>query len=303
MSKRLSDLTSTQEKLGDVEAQSSASSPYSRTPTILGDDSPLSDGQEKRILPRRDSSSSTLAQDGQTEAKSEARNEAAARRRVGGDGDLDSNVKHDQVPEKVNAYQVDWDGPDDPENPKNWSRSSRWYYTLLSSLLVFNATFASSSPGGIAVKVMEEFTFSTEIATLMISLFVGGYCVGPLFWGPLSEIYGRKPVFIVSFILYVGFQIGCALSPNTAAILSASPPPQSPIYCCLILLFLTVSIPVFGWLRCILTSRKRWRAHKRCLGPEGIHRYSFAPIFILSRQLISMVNFCRHAARQLPCSR
>ena len=229
MSKRLSGLTSTPEKLGDVEAQSSASSPYSRTPTILGDDAPSSDGQEKRILPRRDSSSSTLAQDARTEAKSEARNEAAARRRVGGDGDgdgdLDSNVTHDQVPEKVNAYQVDWDGPDDPENPQNWSRSSRWYYTLLGSLLVFNATFASSSPGGIAVKVMKEFTFSTEIATLMISLFVGGYCVGPLFWGPLARymVGSRSSSYLSS--LYVGFQIGCALSPNTAAILSASPPP------------------------------------------------------------------------------
>ena len=229
MSKRLSGLTSIPEKLGDVEAQSSTSSPYSRTPTILGDAAPLSDDHEKRILPRRDSSSSTLAQDARTEAKSETRNEAAARRRVGGDGDgdsdLDSNVSHDQVPEKANAYQVDWDGPDDPENPQNWSRSSRWYYTLLGSLLVFNATFASSSPGGIAAKVMKEFTFSTEIATLMISLFVGGYCVGPLFWGPLSEVYGRRPVFIVSFIIYAGLQIGCALSPNTTAILSASPPP------------------------------------------------------------------------------
>ena len=98
---------------------------------------------------------------------------------------------------------------------------------MLASLLVFNATFASSSPGGIAAKVMKEFTFSSEIATLMISLFVGGYCVGPLFWGPLSEIYGRKPVFIVSFIIYVAFQIGCALSPNTAAILSVFFPPFS----------------------------------------------------------------------------
>jgi len=233
MSKRLSVLTSAPEKLGDVEAQSSPSSPYSsRAPTILDDAAPSSDGHENRTLPRRDLSSSTLAQDARTEAKSEARtetNEAAARRRAGGDGDsdLDSNVTHGQVPEKANAYQVDWDGPDDPENPQNWSRSSRWYYTLLASLLVFNATFASSSPGGIAAKVMKEFTFGTEIATLMISLFVGGYCVGPLFWGPLSEIYGRKPVFVVSFIIYAGFQIGCALSPNTAAILSAFFPPFS----------------------------------------------------------------------------
>lgn len=66
---------------------------------------------------------------------------------------------------------------------------------------------------------MEEFTFSTEVATLTIALFVAGYCVGPLLWGPLSEQVGRKPVFVASFIVYTGFQVGCALAPNTAAIL------------------------------------------------------------------------------------
>jgi hypothetical protein len=44
-------------------------------------------------------------------------------------------------------------------------------------MLVLNATFASSSPSGIAAQTMKEFTFSIEVATLMVSLFVGGYCV------------------------------------------------------------------------------------------------------------------------------
>ena len=42
---------------------------------------------------------------------------------------------------------------------------------------------------------------------------------GPLLWGPLSESYGRRPIFIISFIVYTGFQVGCALSKNTASIL------------------------------------------------------------------------------------
>lgn len=44
--------------------------------------------------------------------------------------------------------------------------------------------------------------------------------LGPLVWGPLSEIVGRRPVFIGTFIVYVGFQIGCALAPNTGALLA-----------------------------------------------------------------------------------
>ena len=67
---------------------------------------------------------------------------------------------------------------------------------------------------------MEEyFTISEEVGLLTISVFVAGYIVGPLFWGPLSEIWGRRPVFIIAFFVYMCFQIGCALAKNTGSIL------------------------------------------------------------------------------------
>lgn len=65
----------------------------------------------------------------------------------------------------------------------------------------------------------EDFNFGREVATLLISLFVAGYIVGPLLWGPLSEQFGRRPVFLGTFLVYTGFQVGCALSRNTASIL------------------------------------------------------------------------------------
>ena len=67
--------------------------------------------------------------------------------------------------------------------------------------------------------MMEHFHFGEEVATLTISLFVAGYCVGPLFWGPLSESFGRKLPMVLAFLGYTGFQVGAALSPNTGAIL------------------------------------------------------------------------------------
>ena len=80
-------------------------------------------------------------------------------------------------------------------------------------------TFTSSAPSGVIFQLIEEFKFSTEVATLTIALFVAGYCVGPLVWGPLSEQVGRRPVFVGSFFVYTAFQVGCAVAPNTAALL------------------------------------------------------------------------------------
>ncbi|KAI0788630.1 MFS general substrate transporter [Abortiporus biennis] len=117
------------------------------------------------------------------------------------------------------SFEVRFD-PDSPENPQNWSKAQRWYLTALAGMLLLNATFSSSIPSGIVPHLMEQFGFSLEVGSLMISLFVGGYCVGPLWWGPLSEQYGRRPIAIFSFIIYTCFQVGCALSPNTGAILA-----------------------------------------------------------------------------------
>ncbi|KAJ9094555.1 hypothetical protein QFC20_006870 [Naganishia adeliensis] len=107
----------------------------------------------------------------------------------------------------------------DPENPKNWSALFRWYLTAAGSLLVLNSTFASSAPSGVVPNLEREFGFGREVGVLTISLFVAGYTFGPLIWGPASEQVGRKPVFLLAFLFYTGFQVGCGLSQNTASLL------------------------------------------------------------------------------------
>jgi hypothetical protein len=83
----------------------------------------------------------------------------------------------------------------DIENPKNWSNPRRWYITVVSVLLVVNATFASSSPSGALEGVAKYFHVSVEASGLVVTLFLLGYCFGPLFWAPLSEFYGRRWIF------------------------------------------------------------------------------------------------------------
>ncbi|KAJ7038322.1 major facilitator superfamily domain-containing protein [Mycena alexandri] len=116
-------------------------------------------------------------------------------------------------------YLIDSFEDGDPSNPKNWSRGRRWYLTAFSGLLVLNATFASAAPSGIAVQLMKEYNLSEEVGTLAISLFVAGYCVGPLLWGPLSEQYGRRPTLLYPFIIYTIFQVAAAVAKTGASLL------------------------------------------------------------------------------------
>ncbi|KAK8064591.1 hypothetical protein PG994_007229 [Apiospora phragmitis] len=109
--------------------------------------------------------------------------------------------------------------PGDVENPHNWSTARRWYCTCTAVLLVVNATLASSGPSGCFPSISEEFNVSEEAAGLTITLFLLGYCAGPLVFAPLSEFYGRRWIFYSTFLAYIAFNFLCAFAPNFGSLL------------------------------------------------------------------------------------
>jgi hypothetical protein len=81
---------------------------------------------------------------------------------------------------KEETYVVDFDGPDDPLSPLNWSIRKRVMTTVLLSLTTFVVTFASSVFSSALRVVAIEFNISDEVATLGTSLFVVGFAIGPI---------------------------------------------------------------------------------------------------------------------------
>ncbi|KAI9927578.1 hypothetical protein MW887_003197 [Aspergillus wentii] len=107
----------------------------------------------------------------------------------------------------------------DPQDAMNFSYGRKRAIAILQSLSTFVVTFSSSvyvsSIGGIE----KRFIVSGEVATLGLSLFVLGFAVGPLIWAPLSEMYGRRAIYVVSFMAYTAFSVAATCSPNITALL------------------------------------------------------------------------------------
>ncbi len=59
-----------------------------------------------------------------------------------------------------------------------------------------------------------DFRVSKEVTILGVSLFILGLGLGPLLLGPLSEFYGRNPVYWVSYSLFWIFSWPVAFAPN-----------------------------------------------------------------------------------------
>jgi len=66
-----------------------------------------------------------------------------------------------------------------------------------------------------------EFHSSQIVATLGLSLFVFGLGCGPMLLGPLSEFYGRRPIYLVSYAFFVIWIIPSAVAKNMATMLVA----------------------------------------------------------------------------------
>lgn len=77
---------------------------------------------------------------------------------------------------------VEFDGPDDPYRPLNWSFKKKAFTTVLYGFTTMGATLASSiiSPG--ISQIAEEFNIGSVVATLALALFLFGLGLGPLIW-------------------------------------------------------------------------------------------------------------------------
>ncbi|KAJ5435788.1 MFS transporter [Penicillium cf. griseofulvum] len=112
---------------------------------------------------------------------------------------------------------VDWEGPNDPENPRNWKNGLKLQHVLLVSgfTLYSNLAAVMFAPG--AAELVEDFhVTSTIVASFTVSIYLLGYVFGPFLLSSMSEIYGRLIIYHLSNVGYLAFTIGCALSKDTA---------------------------------------------------------------------------------------
>lgn len=105
------------------------------------------------------------------------------------------------------------------KHPRNWSLTKKVYCNVIFNWITLYAAYASGvySPG--VLSVQNEFHVSMEVAQLGTSVYMFGMAVGALPWGPISQVVGRRPLFIASLIGMIVFDLGACLAQNTRTLL------------------------------------------------------------------------------------
>lgn len=116
------------------------------------------------------------------------------------------------------SFEVDFT-TDDPDEPTNWPV---WYRAMILGFISFgtwatvlySTSYTSSMPG-----MMEEFNEPSEtVATLGLTTYMIGLAVGSLVLAPVSEIYGRQPIYIGSLLVFCLMTLPCALATNLSQV-------------------------------------------------------------------------------------
>jgi MFS family permease len=97
-------------------------------------------------------------------------------------------------------------------DPLNWNKAYRWYIAILVSAAIFFCNFLAAGPTVVITQVTADFfggppqnaKFVSDISKTAYfftttALMQG---MGTLFWMPIIVKYGRRPVYVSSFLLY-----------------------------------------------------------------------------------------------------
>ncbi|KAG9664130.1 MFS general substrate transporter, partial [Aureobasidium melanogenum] len=118
-------------------------------------------------------------------------------------------------------FEVTFAADDDPRSPKCLPAWQKWVIVAVVSTTSLCVACASSLYTGITAQAEDKFETSRTITTLGLSMFVVGLGLGPMILAPLSEFYGRRPVYVISTLMFVIWLVPCAVANNIATLVIA----------------------------------------------------------------------------------
>ncbi|KAJ9134258.1 Mfs transporter [Pleurostoma richardsiae] len=99
----------------------------------------------------------------------------------------------------------------DDADPLNWRKSKKVINLSLVAFHAMMATFTASAIQCAFVDIAADLHISVQRASYLTSLVIAILGGAPLFWRPVAQAYGRRPIFLISLICSLVCNVGCGL--------------------------------------------------------------------------------------------
>ncbi|KAL4901609.1 hypothetical protein BDW74DRAFT_170065 [Aspergillus multicolor] len=127
----------------------------------------------------------------------------------------------DTLPIEQNGIRVHPQPTSDPLDPLNWSRLQK--HTILGIVMFkyFLFTYLTTTTVPSFPALQTQFSISYSEVNWTVAIPALGLSLGPLFWSGLSDIYGRRIVFIVGTVIALASTVGAAAADNYSGYMAA----------------------------------------------------------------------------------
>ncbi|KAJ5792404.1 uncharacterized protein N7503_008382 [Penicillium pulvis] len=106
-------------------------------------------------------------------------------------------------------------------SPFLWPRWRKWMMTWIACAVTALAGYSAGEVSPASSELCKEWGISSVVYNLSITIFCIGFALAPMILAPFSEINGRRPIFVVSGIVFVASLIGCGGTDSFAGLLVA----------------------------------------------------------------------------------
>ncbi|KAF3764260.1 MFS general substrate transporter [Cryphonectria parasitica EP155] len=129
-------------------------------------------------------------------------------------GTADLTPESQRLLELKETYGATWDGPSDPRDPYNWKPWRKVSITLLISCGQLVTLMTASMIAAALNKIAADLGMSTSQAQIAFSIYFLGMAFAPFFIAAVSEMYGRRPVWLISNMYFVLWNTLCPVGRN-----------------------------------------------------------------------------------------
>ncbi|KAJ0297191.1 hypothetical protein COL516b_010932 [Colletotrichum fioriniae] len=104
----------------------------------------------------------------------------------------------------------------EPFDPVLWSSRKKWTHVLVVAFITCVTPLASAVYTPALDQVIGDFKIEDNptLADLTVSAYVLGFSAGPLLLAPLSETFGKKPVYQICNVVLLACNLACMVAPS-----------------------------------------------------------------------------------------
>ncbi|KAG6007298.1 hypothetical protein E4U54_008859 [Claviceps lovelessii] len=126
----------------------------------------------------------------------------------------DAMLEQERLTNLLDEHGATWDSSQDPHDPYNWSGWRKMSIAVIMSLGQLITLMSTSMMAAALPRIGADLQLGSSATQITFSIYILGLAFAPFLIAALSEMYGRRPIWIASNVFYIFWNAMCPVGPS-----------------------------------------------------------------------------------------